>query len=526
MQGDNVRAEKELFEGNEPLQKVANETYYKIPLEQLQRIATSLARDYNADLVTMIALDEREQLDAYTLIYVFSFSADDCFICLSVSVPAENPVFPSLTPFLNSAHWYEREAQDMFGLKAKGHPDPRPLVLHDVWSEDSYPLRKDFGKKSGNKNKAKKLHYDFLRVHGEGVFEVPVGPIHAGVIEPGHFRFSVLGESILYLEARVFYTHRGVEKLCEGKNYEEVLYVVERICGVCAFSHSVSYVSAIERLAGVTIPERAQYLRTIFLELERLYNHIGDISNICAGVGFNFGISQMAVLKERLQELNEKLTGSRFLRGYCIPGGVRYDLKGEEVKLLKETLANVEKEYLEMLEIILGHEFFVSRMTGTGILSYVYAKNLGAVGPAAKASGLLKDVRKEHPHLAYSEMYFEVPLFGKGDVDCRFRVRLEEVKYSFSIIAQCLSKLSSGKIRVAMPNLPNGGFALGYSESPRGDNYHWVKIGPDNTIDRIRIRSASYCNWPAVAVSVPGNMIPDFPLINKSFELCYSCCDR
>lgn len=479
---------------------VANEEYFEIRTTDLRILTAKLYHEYEAELVTMIASDERKDAGAYSLYYIFSFPKEDKFIGLKVLIPQEKPVFISVTPVVHAANWYEREAQDLFGLTAEGHPDPRPLVSHDK-------------------------PYKFFHVEGKGVFQVPVGPIHAGIIEPGHFRISVLGERILNLEVRLFYTHRGLEKLCEGKKFHEALAIVERTCGVCSFSHTVSYCSALEKIAEIIIPSRAVYLRTICLELERLYNHIGDISSISAGVAFHFGVSQMAVLKENLQELNEKITGSRFLRGYCVPGGVKYDITQNELENIKEILKEVHIEFLEILDIMLGHEFFISRMTGTGVLEKKHAEKLGVVGPAARASGLAKDVRKEHPHLAYADLKFEVPIFETGDVEARFNVRVEEIEQSFGIIVQCINDIPSTNVNIPFTDVPEG-FALGYTESPRGDNYHWVKVGKDNTIARIRIRSASYCNWPAVAVSSSGNIMPDFPLINKSFELCYSCCDR
>jgi Ni,Fe-hydrogenase III large subunit len=434
-------------------------------------------------------------------------------------------VFPSVTPVLPAAHWYEREVQDLLGLVPEGHPDPRRLVLHEAWPAGVFPLRKDFDSlaevASGDDPMA-----PMYRLRGDGIVEIPVGPIHAGVIEPGHFRFAAVGEVVLHLEARLFYTHRGVEKVAEGKPAERVLQIAERTCGVCACSHAVTYCQAIEALADVAAPARALALRTIYLELERLYNHVGDLGNICAGVGFAVGASQGARLKETLQRLNERLTGSRFLRGVCRLGGVRRDLDGAARRDLLMTLAVVEPDVRRFVELLEVTDPFQERLRETGLLATDVARALGAVGVAARASGIDRDARRDHPHAAYGKLSVPVAVERGGDVRARLRVRISETLAAFELLHQLEASLPDGPLIAPVGPLPPYRSALGVTESPRGENIHWVRTGPEGTIDRYRIRSASYCNWPVVPTTVPGNMVPDFPLINKSFELCYSCLDR
>ncbi|MHB9091657.1 MAG: hydrogenase large subunit, partial [Chloroflexota bacterium] len=358
------------------------------------------------------------------------------------------------------------------------------------------------------------------------IVEIPVVPIHAGVIEPGHFRFAAVGEVVLHLETRLFYSHRGLEKLAEGQRYDRVLQIAERVCGACAFSHAVAYCQAIESLAGVEIPPRAAALRTLFLELERLYNHVGDLGNICAGVGFAVGSSQGARLKEELQRLNERLAGHRFLRGICRVGGVRRDVTADAPRDATETLGRIEAEFRDFVELLDSNEPLRDRMTGTGVVPNAAARDLGAVGVAARASGVDRDARRDHPHAAYARLDVPVIVRTEGDVRARARVRMDEAAASFGLARALLEPLPAGPLAVEVQDLPPYQTGVGVTESPRGECIHWVRTGLDGRIDRYRIRSASYCNWPVVALSVPGNMVPDFPLINKSFELCYACLDR
>lgn len=494
-----------------------------VPLHRLVDTCAAIDDLFSAPLATMVGLDDRARTGVFRLVYVFSVGGK--WVSVEAEIDPASPEFPSVTPRLPAAHWYEREVQDMFGLIPDGHPDPRRLVLHDDWPEGVHPLRKDFDpslpvpRVDGPKHR-------FHHLHGEGIVEIPVGPIHAGVIEPGHFRFAAVGEVVLHLETRLFYSHRGIEKLAEGKRFDHVLQIAERICGACSLAHAVAYCQAIESIAGAAIPPRSAALRTFFLELERLYNHVGDLGNICAGVGFAVGTSQGGRLKEELQRLNERLTGSRFLRGVCRVGGVRRDLEAADVRQAVETLRRVEADFRSFVELLLATDSFMDRLIGTGVVPLEAARDLGAVGVSARASGIDRDARRDHPYAGYGRLDFRVPLHAAGDVRARAQVRIDEALVSFSLARDLLSALPDGPLFTTVGQLPPYRTAIGVTESPRGENVHWVRTGPQGLIDRYRVRSASYCNWPIVALAVPGNMVPDFPLINKSFELCYSCLDR
>ncbi len=499
----------------------------------LLRVNASAAYDKGRyPLAAMFANDERSLNGCFAIYCLFSESSTNVtrtgkFKVIKAMLKENEPLeFPSLTPIIAAAAWYEREIHDLFGLIPIGHPDLRPLVLHENWPEGRYPLRKDFD--------AQLLPFDAEReypmahVHGEGVFEVPVGPIHAGIIEPGHFRFSQAGENIIHLDAKLFFTHRGIEKAVEGLDVETAFYQAERICGACTVSHALSYCQAVETMAGVTVSPRAGFLRVLVAELERLYNHVGDIGNLCAGMGFAVGVSQGSRLKELLMRLNEGLTGNRFLRGMIVPGGVTMDLTAELIQKIKKMLAVLDSDFRETMALLRENDSFLDRINHTGILPRKAANDLGVVGVAARASGIAMDMRRDYPYSRYKVLDFKVPVYTSADVAARLWVRADEVIQSGNIIRQVLAALvdSAEALVVRIPEIEPYSIGLGWSESARGGNLHWLMIGKNNTIYRYFVRSASYANWPALTVATPGNIIPDFPLINKSFELCYACLDR
>jgi Ni,Fe-hydrogenase III large subunit/Ni,Fe-hydrogenase III component G len=506
--------------------RVPGEERVEVSASRLPFACATVANQREARLATMIGEDERATSDAYRLSYVFAPAAGG-WATVEAAISPRDARFPSVTPLVPAANWYEREVRDLLGIEPLGHPDPRRLVLHDDWPDDVHPLRKDFDP-AVPVPRVEHEPFRFHTLHGEGILEIPVGPIHAGVIEPGHFRFAAVGEAILHLEARLFYTHRGIEKLAEGKSPRHVLQIAERICGACSCSHAVAYCQAMELIAETEIPERAAALRTIYLELERLYNHIGDLGNICAGVGFAVGASFGARLKEDVQRLNERLVGNRFLHGACRLGGVRHDLTPTAAQDLDETLARIAREFGDFVALMMGSETLVERLTDTGVLPRETARSLGVVGVAARASGIDLDSRRDHPHAYYDRlpMPIPVPVRTEGDVKARALTRMDEAIVTFALIRATVSHLPPGPIAADPGLIPGNRSAFAVTESARGENLHWVRTAADGTIDRYRVRSASYSNWPAVTASVPGNMVPDFPLINKSFELCYACLDR
>jgi Ni,Fe-hydrogenase III large subunit/Ni,Fe-hydrogenase III component G len=493
----------------------------------LRAAANAISKGGRLPIHAMFANDERTLNGNFCIYVLFSGGEPGSFSMIRGWIADGQPLeFPSLTPVLPAAAWYEREIHDLFGLTPMGHPDLRPLVLHENWPQGYYPMRKDFDKiPEGKAQPREKFH---PHVHGEGIFEVPVGPIHAGIIEPGNFRFSQAGENVIHLDPTLFFTHRGVEKSLEGLTAAQAIFRVERTCGACSASHALSFSQAMESMVSVEIPVRALYLRVVTAELERLYNHIGDVGNLCAGIGFAVGTSQGARQKEMVMRFNEELTGNRFLRGMIVPGGVAFDMTGELNRQAYSLINALEQDFNELVEIVRESQGVQDRLRRTGILPRQVAADLAVVGPAARASGMDIDLRRDHPYAAYDRVKFKVPVRTHGDVEDRLLLRISEVRESCSILRQSLTALADnrGPIRVELEPAAEWSSGLGWCESARGANFHWVMLDADQRIYRYFIRSASYPNWPALAVAVPGNIIPDFPLINKSFELCYACLDR
>ncbi len=488
-------------------------------IDDLASLAKHIHGAHQAPLVTMHATDDRAAEDCFKLYVVLSPQGIDAYVTIIAPLDPRSQRFVSLTPQINEADWYEREVQDMFGLEAVGHPDHRPLVLYDDWPQGEHPLRKDFP--LDRRPPRVRSAYHFTKVEGEGVYEIPVGPVHAGVIEPGHFRFSVAGEPIINLEVRLGYVHKGIEKISESTPYWRGTHLAERISGDNSVAHSTAYCQTVEALASAEVPERAEYIRTVMLELERIYNLIGDISGIALDTAFSVGAANGYLLREKALNLNECLTGSRLLRSVNVIGGVRKDLSANDREKTLSALVRLKLEFEDLVDLMITSTSLLDRVETTGRLSTEMAVRLNVVGPVARASGVDRDVRRDHPYAAYDRLNFLVPRGTAGDVNARTRLKMDEVRESFSLIDQALDGMPAGPIRTVVDNIPAGEIAMSLVESPRGELVHWILAGKEKPY-RHKIRDASFCNWLAMEEAVLGNIVPDFPLINKSFNLSYS----
>ncbi|HAM52477.1 MAG TPA: NADH-quinone oxidoreductase subunit F [Nitrospiraceae bacterium] len=506
-----------------------NELYVEVREGDFKDACLFFSKKKHALLRLMFAADEREVNGVFKVYCVFSVPGIDRFFIVATPLREDDPVFSSITRDIPAAHWYEREIQDMFGLTPKGHPDPRRLVFHDSFPAHAYPLRKGWKGtetelREWGEGAAQKVPYTFMEIEGEGICEIPVGPVHAGIIEPGHFRFNVVGETIFFLEPRLFYTYKGTEKHFEDFSFFDGVRLAERVSGTSSFSHSSAYCMAVERMARIAITEKAMAVRTLLLEIERLYNHIGDIGNICAGTGLAVGYAKGAVIKENLMQLNQRITGNRFLRGINCIGGVKKDVLLHADDLL-HTADAITRDYKALMRLLLGTVSHVDRLENTGRLSRDIAMKLGVTGIAARASGINDDMRKAHPHLLYGRLDFEPHTMARGDVYARMMVRAAEAECSLAMINELLEKRYQGELAVETADMPAYSSALGYTETPRGSVFYWIMSDKDGRPLRVKLRSPSYCNWPAVPFAVHGNIVPDFPLCNKSFNLSYSGCD-
>lgn len=525
--------------------KNGNEIHFVLKTPQsIPTACDSLYRKLGFRFAMLMCNDERATEGHFVLRYVFELGlnefAKDAFVFATAGINAsQRPEFPSVALQIPSAALYEREIMDMFGLVPVGNQDTRPLVLHEHWPRGVHPLRKEFDI-STKTTMDRSANYDFAKVEGEGVCEIPVGPVHAGIIEPGHFRFSILGENILNLETRLFYTHKGVEKLAETMTLEQALLLSERIAGDEAVANSTAYCQAVEKIAGFKPSRRAARIRTICAEMERIYNHIGTLAGISTDVGFAYGASRLNILKERMIQLNEKIAGSRLLFGVNRIGGVGIHPRETELKELQATCASVQKDFDKVILMLKNKSSFIDRLLRTGTITGEIATDLQIVGVAARCAGVNIDTRIDHPYAAYYEVSKErggsarervareIELQKRqGDVMARFKVRVEEVADSLSIVQKLSSNLEDSATDVALPNLKQGlepfGSALGYSESHRGQTLVWVMIGGDGkSIARFKVRTASFCNWPVIEQAVLNDIVPDFPLVNKSLDLSYS----
>lgn len=497
-----------------------NEIHIVIDNKNITEAISKLHLDVGLELVSMFANDERELKNgSFAIYYIFAHSESDSFVQIKTLVN-EDGNFPSISGVIHVAAAYEREIHDLFGLTAIGHSDLKRLVFHGNWPEGYFPLRKDYDKtfKPPFDNKED----SFLEVYGDGVYEIPVGPVHAGTIEPGHFRFSVAGEPVINLEAKLYFSHRGVEKLSEGMDINRCFYLSERISGDESFSNSLAYCQAIEKIAGIKLPKRALLTRVVFAELERLTSHLGDLAGICLDVAFGFAMSQFRLLRGWSYFLADELCGVRFLRSVNTPGGVRKDFLAGKEKRALEKLDKISKELSDTIKIIKSKALFIDRMENTGVLKSEVAKDFHATGPAGRATGICYDVRKSFPYAAYDMLDFSIPEHKNGDINCLMNVKIDECIESISIMRQAIKCMEKGEVSMDIGKLPTYACATGCTESPRGENVHWVMTGENNTIFRYKVRTPSFCNWPALCYAVKGNTVTDFPLINKSFNLSYA----
>ena len=498
----------------------SNELYLEVNSREILKICTYVDTELGCPLVSMFANDERQLHHKFAVYYVFADKNRSGLLTLKTMVSEEEMTIQSICNEIPAAALYEREIKDLFGIIPKGHPALKELIFHGNWPEGKYPLRKDFDtrKKVHMINKKK----EFVEVKGEGVYEIPVGPVHAGIIEPGHFRFSVAGEPILHLEAQLHYVHKGIEKMCEGESIEKCLYISERISGDESFTNSLAYCQAVEKIVGVNVPTRAKYIRVVFAELERLTSHLGDLGGICLDVAYGFGAFQFRAMRAWAYLIADELCGMRFLRSVNRLGGVRKDFIVGKEKSLIEQLNKIRTELKDTAGILKAHSLFIDRVENTGVLSAGIAADLNAVGPPGRASGRHYDVRKSYPYEAYTDLDFDISEHNNGDVNCRVNVKIEECFESIDLIINAIEAMPEGKVREKTDSVEPHRFAFGITEAPRGENIHWVMTGEDNTVFRYKIRTPSFYNWPALCHAVKGNIVPDFPLINKSFNLSYA----
>lgn len=458
---------------------------------------------------------------AMRAVYLFLAAGPDRRVELHLPVDRDDPVVPSLAALSFPAGRFEREMHDLYGIQPVNHPLPRRLVRHPHWPSGWYPMRHDAGSvpQFGDTDEP----FPFLTVQGPGVYEIPVGPVHAGLIEPGHFRFSVVGETILKLKARLWYVHKGIEKLFEHRDVHAGLPIAERICGDTAVGHALSYCRAVEDALRLEVPVAARRMRALLLELERVYNHIGDIGALCNDVGHGVLNAHALRVKETLLRLNKLTTGHRLLRGGVRPGGAAL-----RTVPTPEQLAVVGADIREIVNLALGNSLVAERFAGTAVLTADQARGLGVLGYVARASGLDIDARRDHPadDGSLPSDLLTVPTHRTGDVLGRFQQRAAEIDASLAVLDVLVRTVTPGVVTApATGHLSPAGPAasgVGIAEGWRGTIVHRVELSADQRLARVKVVDPSFLNWPALPVALNGTIVADFPLVNKSFNLSYA----
>jgi Ni,Fe-hydrogenase III large subunit/Ni,Fe-hydrogenase III component G len=442
---------------------------------------------------------------------------------LTVEVPLDDPWIPTLAQDSFPAGRFEREIRDLYGIRPEGHPLPQRLVRHGHWPTGYHPMRRDAD--PDPRFNPDTDSYPFVPVEGDGVYEIPVGPIHAGLIEPGHFRFSVVGETILQMKARLWFLHRGVEKLFEGRTPAQGIELAERISGDTAVGHTLAYVRAVEDALGIQVDQGTQDVRALLLEAERLYNHINDLGAIANDVGFGIAHAHTQRLREHLLRHNKALTGHRLLRGGITVGGAHI-ARPPDLDLIRGTA----HEVAEIVAITLDHSVVADRFTGTAVLTREQAEHIGTLGYVARACGIPSDARAEHPY-GPADADFDPVLESAGDVLARFQVRAREVAASATLIEALAARVTGTQKSGpgdgwddSADREPGAGAraGLGVAEAWRGTLVHRVELSDSGRLSRVRAVDPSFLNWPALPVALTDTIVPDFPLANKSFNQSYA----
>jgi Ni,Fe-hydrogenase III large subunit/Ni,Fe-hydrogenase III component G len=491
----------------------------RVEVTQVQLVALCRsARESGGKLVTLWGEDVRPGNEGYRLCVVLQCA--DELVVAELSLSPDAPIYADLSVIFPNAARLQRAACDMLGLRTLGG-DARPWLRHSAWPADVFPLRRDAELTTATPGDTA-TSYDFVRVEGDGVHEIPVGPVHAGTIEPGHFRFSVVGEKVLRLEERLGYVHKGIEKRFEGLSVMDGARLAARVSGDSAVAYAWAYAMAIEALTAAEPSLRALTLRAVLLERERLANHLGDLGALANDAGFAIGLAQFSRLKEDLLRANAAVWGQRYPMDAIVPGGVRDDVGVDAARALIANLDVIAADIERLREMYDNHAGLQDRFMGAGRITTELAVQLGIVGLAARASGCAQDWRSTLPVAPYLRGACPAIVRPQGDVAARVAVRFDEALASIELSRQWLSALPDGALSVALHAAPAGDLGVGGVEGWRGPVFVAARLDADSRVLRCHPHDPSWHNWPALEHAIIDNIVPDFPLINKSFNLSYS----
>ncbi len=515
----------ERLQNNNIVLQTINEHQFIIVEKYFWEKCSAIFQDLKCRFVALWANDNLSEI-----MVTAAFEHGGLYYFLRTNLKPDDLQLASLTPLFPGANRLERHTKDMFGIEFTNHPDKRRWIRHQAWHEDEYPLRKNFIASQFSENNEKKItpadsEYQFQKAHGTGIFEIPVGPVHAGIIEPGHFRFQVAGEDVINLEEHLGYVHKGIEKIAEGRNIDGLLRLANRISGDSALSYSWATAKAIENIATTEVPERALFLRAVMSERERIANHLWDIAAVCNDVGFSFAYFQLGRLRELFVRNNYTYFGHRLLMDCICFGGVNHDLSTTQIIEMHKELSELKKELTEIYPILEDNSSLHDRIKTTGILSFETAMKLGITGFAGRASGIKFDLRVDAPYPPYNQLKINVPVFSAGDVLARIKVRGNEILSSITLLEELLTKLPNGSIKSSNTITPIIGEGIGLIEGWRGGIFVYVAFKENGLVDRFFPRDPSWFSWMALEQLIHGNIVPDFPVCNKSINGTYSGVD-
>ena len=484
------------------------------------RAAAQAAAQSGARLVSVWGSDRRAA-GAGTLVMSAAYALGEGLAWLDLALPGDAPRCPDLTPFFPCAQRMQRAAADLLGIEFDDAPDRRPWLAHGAWPRGCLPLRRGAaGDASAAGGEA--VDYAFVRVEGEGVHEIPVGPVHAGIIEPGHFRFSVVGEKVLRLEQRLGYTHKGIERRFTELPALDAHRLAGRVSGDSTVAYAWAYCMALESAAGCTVSDRATWLRALMLERERVANHLGDLGALGNDAAFGFGLAQFSRLREDWLRLSREVFGHRLMMDCVRPGGVACDPDAGALQRLRAQCDAIETEVRTLLAIYEEHAGLQDRFMTTGRVTPELAAQLGLTGLAGRASAQPHDLRCDQPWAPYDALAVRVATRSEGDVAARVIVRFDEIFESLRLIRALCTRLPGGATHADLVVPARAGFGAGRVEGWRGEVFVALELDGDGRIGRCHCHDPSWQNWPVLEHAVIGNIVPDFPLINKSFNLSYS----
>jgi len=501
---------------------------------QQWRAVCQQVRDKGGRLVALWASDGRDRGEGFAVHAALTVPSG----LIVATLPLAGESFPDISDLFSAANRMQRAVYDLFGVRAEGALDQRKWLRHAAWPAGVFPLRKDFKDDSAFSAQSSSNHqspitsheqrpeqmddYPFIRVEGEGVHEIPVGPVHAGTIEPGHFRFSIVGEGVLRLEERLGYKHKGIEKRFEQMTLAEGAKLAGRVSGDSTVAYAWAYAMAVEAVTGIIPPPRALWLRALLLERERVGQHLWDLGFLGNDAGFGFGLAQFSRLREDWLRTSNSLFGHRYLMDAIIPGGVARDIDTGGIAGIRREIDTIGTTVSTLREIYVNHAGLQDRFVDCGRIRQDQAERLGLTGLAGRASGIASDLRAQIPPAPYDRLGVNLVVRTGGDVAARATVRVDEIVESLRLIGSILDGLPGGDIAVPVPVAPENAFGIGWVEGWRGEVLIALETGADNRIRRCHPHDPSWQNWPLLERAVLGNIVPDFPLINKSFNLSYS----